>query len=66
MMEKVTAGRDELGEFAPKFAQLNDDVLFGEVWSRQAELSPRDRSMAWAALRMAKEVYSEGDSHNAR
>ena len=25
MMEKVTAGRDELGEFAPKFAQLNDD-----------------------------------------
>lgn len=44
MMEKVTAGRDELGEFAPKFAQLNDDVLFGEVWSRQAELSPRIRS----------------------
>ena len=37
MMEKVTAGRDELGEFAPKFAQLNDDVLFGEVWSRQAD-----------------------------
>lgn len=30
-MEKVTAGRDQLGEFAPKFAQLNDDVLFGEV-----------------------------------
>ena len=29
MMEKVTAGRDELGEFAPKFAQLNDDVLCG-------------------------------------
>ena len=27
MMEKVTAGWDELGEFAPKFAQLNDDVL---------------------------------------
>lgn len=31
-MAKVTAGRNELGEFAPKFAQLNDDVLFGEVW----------------------------------
>ena len=29
-----TAGRDQLGEFAPKFAELNDDVLFGEVWSR--------------------------------
>jgi len=31
--EKIvqTAGREQLGEFAPKFAQLNDDVLFGEV-----------------------------------
>ena len=34
-MAKVTAGRDELGEFAPKFAELNDDVLFGEVRSRE-------------------------------
>lgn len=33
-MKKVTAGRDALGDFAPKFAELNDDVLFGEVWSR--------------------------------
>ena len=44
-MKKVTAGRDALGEFAPKFAELNDDVLFGEVWSREDKLSPRDRSM---------------------
>lgn len=44
-MAKVTAGRDILGEFAPKFAQLNDDVLFGEVWSREDKLSPRDRSL---------------------
>ena len=31
--EKIvqTAGRTQLGEFAPKFAELNDDVLFGEV-----------------------------------
>lgn len=106
-MEKVTAGRDAMGDFAPKFAQLNDDVLFGEVWSREERLSPRDRSLitvsalmaggildssllhhiqraktngvtqeemtealtqlafyagwpkAWAALRMAKEVYEE-------
>lgn len=29
-MAKVTAGRDKLGEFAPKFAELNDDVLFGQ------------------------------------
>ncbi len=32
-MKKQTAGREQLGEFAPKFAELNDDVLFGEVWS---------------------------------
>mgnify|MGYP001026571610 CR=1 FL=1 len=42
---KQTAGRDQLGEFAPKFAQLNDDILFGEVWSRTEELSLRDRSL---------------------
>lgn len=27
-----TAGRDQLGEFAPEFARYNDDILFGEVW----------------------------------
>lgn len=106
-MVKQTAGRDQLGDFAPKFAELNDDVLFGEIWSREDKLSIRDRSIitvtaliaqgivdtsfkyhiisaknngvtadeiaeiithtafyagwskAWAALRMAKEVYSE-------
>ena len=108
-MAKVSAGRDELGAFAPKFAQLNDDVLFGEVWAREDKLSARDRSIvtvtalmasgildsslqfhiqnaknhgvtagemaellthaafyagwpkAWAALRLAKNVYTEGD-----
>lgn len=44
MAVKQTAGRKELGEFAPKFAELNDDVLFGEVWSREDKLSLRDRS----------------------
>ena len=35
MSEKIvqTAGRDQLGSFAPMFAHLNDDVLFGEVWN---------------------------------
>lgn len=42
---KQTAGRDRLGEFAPKFAELNDDVLFGEVWSRTDSLCLRDRSI---------------------
>lgn len=45
--EKIvqTAGRDQLGNFAPKFAELNDDVLFGEVWSRTDKLGLRDRSL---------------------
>lgn len=41
-----TAGHDKLGEFAPEFAHLNDDILFGEVWSRNDLLSLRDRSLA--------------------
>lgn len=44
-MVKQTAGHDALGTFAPKFAELNDDVLFGEVWSREKQLSLRDRSI---------------------
>lgn len=42
---KQTAGRDQLGTFAPQFAALNDDVLFGEVWSRTDKLGLRDRSL---------------------
>ena len=109
-MVKQTAGRDALGEFAPKFAQLNDDVLFGEVWSREDKLSLKMRSVvtltaliskcivdtsltyhlstakkngvtktemveilthvafyagwpnAWAAFRMAREVYADDTS----
>lgn len=45
MAKKVTAGRDELSNFAPEFAHLNDDVLFGEVWTREDKLSLRDRSL---------------------
>lgn len=38
MSEKITqtAGREQLGSFAPMFAHLNDDVLFGEVWNEQS------------------------------
>ena len=55
-MAKVTAGRDELGEFAPKFAQLNDDVPFGEVWSREDKLSARDRSIITVTALMASGI----------
>ncbi len=43
---KQTAGRAQLDDFAPEFAHLNDDVLFGEVWNRNDKLSLHDRSMA--------------------
>ena len=38
MSKKITqtAGRNQLGDFAPMFAHLNDDVLFGEVWNAEA------------------------------
>ncbi len=39
MAVKQTAGREALNDFAPKFAELNDDILFGEVWSREDKLS---------------------------
>ena len=41
----LTAGRDRLGDFAPDFARYNDDLLFGEVWSRNDILSLHDRSI---------------------
>lgn len=55
-MAKVTAGRDQLGDFAPKFAELNDEVLFGEVWSREEQLSVRDRSIITVTALMASGI----------
>ncbi|BFL48003.1 hypothetical protein [Lactonifactor longoviformis] len=57
MKVKQTAGRDALGDFAPKFAQLNDEVLFGEVWSRENQLSLRDRSLVTVTALMAQELF---------
>ena len=56
-MEKQTAGRMILGAFAPKFSQLNDDVLFGEVWSRGDKLSLRDRSMITVTALLTKGIF---------
>lgn len=55
--EKITqtAGRTQLGDFAPKFGELNDDVLFGEVWNRPG-LNPHDRSMITVATLIGKGV----------
>lgn len=63
-MKQVTAGRDALGEFAPKFAELNDDVLFGQVWSREAELSPRDRSLITVTALIASGILDSSLQHH--
>ena len=55
-MVKQTAGRDVLGEFAPKFAELNDDVLFGEVWSREGILPLKIRSMLTVTALVSKGI----------
>ena len=56
MMVKQTAGHDALGEFAPKFAELNDDVLFGEVWSREDKLSLKLRSVVTVSALIGKGI----------
>ena len=62
-MQKQTAGRSILGEFAPKFAELNDDILFGEIWSRETELSPRDRSMITVASLISGGNFEQLEHH---
>lgn len=52
---KQTAGRTELGAFAPEFARLNDDVLFGEVWSGE-ELSAKMRSVITISALVSKGI----------
>src|SRR3954469_9632999 len=41
-----------IGDFAPKLAELTDDVLFGDVWERP-ELGKRDRSLVTCAALVA-------------
>lgn len=65
MAKKQTAGRDVLGEFAPQFAALNDDVLFGEVRSREEELSARDRSLITIAALMSAGQFEQLKFHMA-
>jgi 4-carboxymuconolactone decarboxylase len=62
-MKKQIAGREILGKLAPKFAELNDDVLFGEVWSREDKLSLRDRSMITISALMAQGLFPQLKSH---
>ena len=62
-MVKQTAGRDQLGDFAPTFAALNDDVLFGQVWSREKELSPKLRSIVTVTALMTQGSFEQLGYH---
>ena len=53
-MVKQTAGRDALTGFADEFAHLNDDILFGEVWSREDKLSLKMRSILTITVLVSK------------
>lgn len=64
-MVKQTAGRDSLGDFAPKFAELNDDVLFGEVWSREDKLSLKMRSILTVTALVSKGLIDSSFQYHA-
>ena len=51
-----------IGDFAPELAEgLTDDVLFADVWAREA-LSPRDRSLITVAAPSWAETPSSSRS----
>ena len=56
-MEKITqtAGRDQLGGFAPEFAHYNDDILFGENWNNQ-DIDLKTRCMITVVALMASGI----------
>lgn len=62
-MQKQDAGRKNLGNLAPKFAELNDDILFGQVWSREDKLSLRDRSLITISALFSAGLYPQLKAH---
>lgn len=63
-MLKQTAGRDALNDFAPKFAELNDDVLFGQVWSRENKLPLKIRSIVTLTALISKGIVDSSLSYH--
>ncbi len=53
-----------IGDFAPKLAELTDNVLYGDVWERP-ELSKRDRSLVTVAALIALNRPDQLRSHLA-
>ena len=64
-MKPVSNAQKLLGDIAPKFAELTDEVLFGDVWARPG-LSPRDRSLITVAALVALYRPEQLRAHLAR
>jgi 4-carboxymuconolactone decarboxylase len=54
-----------MGDFAPKLAEITDNVLYGEIWERP-ELSKRDRSLVTVAALIALNRPEQLRSHIMR
>ena len=57
MSKKIvqTAGRDQLGDFAPDFAHFNDDILFGENWNNE-DIDLKTRSIITVVALMSQGI----------
>jgi 4-carboxymuconolactone decarboxylase len=51
-----------IGDFAPKLAEITDDVLYGDIWERP-QLSKRDRSIVTVAALIAMNRPDQLRSH---
>lgn len=58
-----TAGRVQLGEFAPEFAHYNDDVLFGENWNNQ-DIDLKTRSIITVVSLMSMGITDSSLTHH--
>ncbi len=67
MKERIvqTAGRQQLGEFSPMFAHLNDDVLFGEVWNEDA-IDTRTKCIVTVVSLMASGITDSSLAYHLR
>ena len=63
--DQPTPAQRIMGDFAPKLAQLTDDVLYADVWARP-QLSPRDRSLVTISALIAMNRPDQLRSHLVR
>ncbi len=63
--KELSPAQKLVGDFAPKLAELTDDVLFGDVWER-TELSKRDRSLITVAALVANGNTEQLTGHLSR